>query len=110
MDLTRGDIVTVAAPGDFGKPRPALVLQARIYPDSELVTVALITSDLIWRINTRLPLAPSATNGLRVPSAIMVDNVQTFRRSKIGRTIGQADQATLRRVNAALVLFFGLEL
>lgn len=26
--MRRGEIVTVAMPGDFGKPRPALVIQA----------------------------------------------------------------------------------
>jgi hypothetical protein len=26
--MRRGDLVTVAAPGDFGKPRPALVIQS----------------------------------------------------------------------------------
>ncbi len=28
--MQRGDIVTVAAPGDYGKPRPAVVIQGDI--------------------------------------------------------------------------------
>ena len=29
--MKRGDLVTVALPGDFGKPRPALVVQADLF-------------------------------------------------------------------------------
>jgi mRNA-degrading endonuclease toxin of MazEF toxin-antitoxin module len=45
VGLRRGDIAIVAPPGDFSKPRPATILQEEVYPETELVTVALITSD-----------------------------------------------------------------
>ena len=33
MELRRGDVVTVALPGDFGKPRPAVVISMRDDPN-----------------------------------------------------------------------------
>jgi mRNA interferase MazF len=65
VGLKRGDIVTVAIPGDFGKPRPALVLQQRIYPETENVTVALITSNLLRTSYVRVGVEPDEQNGLR---------------------------------------------
>jgi len=46
-EVRRGDVVVVAdrAGGDYaGKPRPALVLQADLFPDTSAVIVALIVS------------------------------------------------------------------
>jgi len=46
--MRRGSIVTVAMQGDFGKPRPALVIQSDVFNDIHAtVTVALISSDLV---------------------------------------------------------------
>jgi mRNA interferase MazF len=44
--VQRGDFVTVALQGDFGKPRPALVIQADSFADHATVTgVAFIKHD-----------------------------------------------------------------
>ncbi|EQD75369.1 transcriptional modulator of MazE/toxin, MazF, partial [mine drainage metagenome] len=37
--MKRGDVVTVVAPGDYGKPRPALVVQSDLFQDHPSVTV-----------------------------------------------------------------------
>jgi mRNA interferase MazF len=109
LDLKRGDIVTVAPPGDFGKPRPALVIQSRIYPETELITVALITSDQHSLPNFRIPIEPTGENGLNRNSYVMVDMVQTFKRSKIGSVIGVADAEILKRFAQVLLVFFGFD-
>jgi mRNA interferase MazF len=109
LDINRGDIVTVAPPGEFGKPRPALVLQRRIYPETELITVALVTTDQHALPDVRIQMYPSSENGLQRGSYVMVDSVQTYRRSKVGSVIGKADQATMRRVRDALVIFLGFD-
>lgn len=109
MDLKRGDIVTVAPPGDFGKPRPALILQSRIYPETELVTMALITTDQRSLPNVRVPIEPTVQNGLRVRSYVMVDVVQTYNRAKIGSVVGAVDAELLDRVRQALIVFFGFD-
>jgi mRNA interferase MazF len=41
----RGDIVIIAMQGDFGKPRPALVIQSNLFTEHPTVTILPITSD-----------------------------------------------------------------
>lgn len=45
--MNRGDFVTVAMPGDFGKPRPALVIQSDLFLAHGTVTVLLVSSLLV---------------------------------------------------------------
>ncbi|MDA8390225.1 MAG: type II toxin-antitoxin system PemK/MazF family toxin [Gammaproteobacteria bacterium] len=75
MGLRRGDIVTVAAPGDFGKPPPALVVQSDDFSEHPTVTLCLLTSALRDAPLFRLDVAPTSENGLRVPSQIQVDKL-----------------------------------
>lgn len=45
--MKRGDIVLAVAAGDYGKPRPALVVQSDLFNDTHAsVLVCLMTSDL----------------------------------------------------------------
>lgn len=44
--MMRGDLVTIAMQGDFGKPRPALVVQANQFSEHGSVTVLPVTSTL----------------------------------------------------------------
>lgn len=103
----RGDVVSVAMQGDFGKPRPALIIQADEYAVLESVTIALITSEQHpWIF--RVPVGPTKTNGLRVISDVMADKLITVARSRIGSKIGTLDSKTLRKVEQALMAFLGL--
>jgi mRNA interferase MazF len=106
--MKRGDFVTVAINGDFGKPRPALVIQADAFEPTATVTVLLLSSDLVEAPLIRLMLTPSGRNGLRQPSQIMIDKAMSVRRERIGPVIGQADAETMIAVNRSLALFFGL--
>ena len=46
--MARGDIVIVAAPGDYGKPRPAVIVQTDAFPENHAsVVVCQLTSDLV---------------------------------------------------------------
>ena len=87
--MRRGDIVTVAFAGDFGKPRPAVIVQSD-YLNGTHATILLcpFTSELVDAPLIRIPVVPSQQNGLRAPSQIMVDKVAPVRREKIGRAIG----------------------
>ena len=103
----RGDIITVAMPGDYGKPRPALVVQS----DKILIpstTVLLLTSNITHAPTVRLTVEPTLANGLRRSSQIMIDKTMTVRNEKVGPTIGQLDTETLARVDRAIAIFFGL--
>jgi mRNA interferase MazF len=107
--VTRGDLVTVALPGDYGKPRPAVVVQADLFNETHAsVTVAPVTSALVNAPLFRLAVEPSPRNGLRALSQVMVDKLTTVRRERIGATIGDLEPETLTRVNRALALWLGI--
>jgi mRNA interferase MazF len=107
--VKRGDIVLVSLPGDFGKPRPALVVQSDLVPATyRTVTLLPITSDIQSAPDFRITLEPSARNGLRKVSQVMVDKTITHLRSKLGDVIGTLDDDTLTRINRALALWLGL--
>ncbi len=106
--MRRGDLVTVALAGDFGKPRPALVIQADSFADAGTVTVLLVSSMLVDAPLLRVTVAPSPQNGLVRASQIMVDKAMTVRRERLGPVFGRVDDETLLAVNRALAVFFGL--
>lgn len=106
--MKRGDIVAVAAPGDYGKPRPALIIQEEVFDALPSVTVLPLTSDLREAPILRISVTPEPGNGLRKPSQIMIDKTVTIPRFKIGEQIGRLDNDTLQSVNAALARFLGL--
>ena len=83
--MKRGNVVTVAIQGDFGKPRPALVLQSDVFSDIHAtVTVALISSEIVQAPIFRLDIEPSETNGLSRPSQVQIDKIMSIRSEKIG--------------------------
>ncbi len=107
--MRRGDIVTVAFPGDFGKPRPAVIVQSDYLNDTHTtILLCPFTSECADAPLIRIPVAPSQENGLRNPSQIMVDKAAPMRREKIGARIGVLDPETLVRLNRSLAVVFGL--
>ncbi len=80
--MRRGDIIAVAAPGDYGKPRPAIVVQSDWLKATDSILVALLTSALVDTPLYRLQLEPSEENGLHATSQIMVDKIIAMPRSK----------------------------
>ncbi len=106
--MRRGDVVTVAAPGDFGKPRPALVVQSDLFDELPSVTLCLVTSTLRDAPIFRITVDPSKSNGLQRVSQIQVDKIMTVARERIGGAIGRLDDATLLKVNRSLAVFVGI--
>ncbi len=107
--MRRGQIVTVAAPGDYGKPRPALVVQSDLFDELPSVVICPLTTTLRDDADQfRLAVAPSPRNGLRQPSQIAIDKITVMPAAKIGAAIGSADDALLLRVNRALALFLSI--
>jgi mRNA interferase MazF len=78
--------LTVAIQGDFGKPRPVLVIQANHFGEHTSVTVLPITSALV-----AAPL-------LRV----------TVLRETVGPAFGRIDQDALVEVERCLAVFLGI--
>jgi len=106
--MRRGDVVTVTAPGDYGKPRPALVIQSDLFDALPSVTLCLVTSTLRDAPIFRITVDPSAANGLQRVSQIQVDKILTVARERIGSVIGRLDDATLLKVNRSLAVFVGI--
>jgi mRNA interferase MazF len=107
--MRRGDVVTVAASGDYGKPRPAVIVQTDAFPTSHAsVVVCQMTSDCSDAPDFRVTVDPTATNGLRVRSQVMADKPVTIRRERIGRQIGHLDDQDIARLNVALAFVMGL--
>lgn len=106
--MKRGDFVTIAMQGDFGKPRPALVIQADQFNEHTSVTVLPITSTLVVAPLLRVRLQPTASNGLQRPSQVMLDKAMTVMREKIGATFGHIDADTMIEVERCLAVFLGI--
>ena len=54
--MTRGDFVVVALQGDYGKPRPALVLQSDFFDEHPSVTIGHIEDDAARRVDRSMML------------------------------------------------------
>ena len=106
--MKRGDLVTVAISGDFGKPRPALVIQSDRFEDMGTVTVLLISGTLVDAPLIRVPVEPTLRNGLRKASQIMVDKAMTVKRDRIGPAIGTIEDEAMLSVTRSLAVFLGL--
>lgn len=106
--MRRGDLVTIALQGDFGKPRPALVIQSDRFDGHATVTVLPVSSTLTETPLFRLTVDPTGENGLRTRSQVMVDKAMTVKRDKIGKVIGRLGNETMAAVNRSLLLWIGL--
>ena len=108
MDVRRGDLVTIALSGDYGKPRPALVVQADPFDGLPSVTVLRVTSELHdWPL-FRITAEANGDTGLEKRSQVMVDKAATVPRSRIGQRIGCLDTDTMQSVSTALAQFLGI--
>jgi mRNA interferase MazF len=106
--LKRGDVVIVAH-GEFGRPRPAIVVQAdELGEATASVIVCPITSVLTERLPLRPLVEPNAANGLRARSQVMTDKLVALPRERVRRVLGKADADTILRLDQALMTVLGL--
>jgi len=106
--MSRGDLVIVAAPGDYGKPRPAVIVQSDAIPESHAsVVICQMTSELA-EADFRITIEPGPETGLRARSQVMADKPVTIRRERIGQRIGRLRASTMARLNVALAFVMGL--
>ena len=107
--MRRGQFVVVATSRDYGKPRPALVVQSELFAELPSVVICPLTTTLRNDADQfRLEVEPSERNGLREVSQIAIDKITVIPVAKIGSVIGEADDALLLRVNRALALFLSI--
>ena len=109
LTLQRGDIVLAVASSDYGKPRPALVVQSDLFNATHAsLTVCPVTSSLVEAPLFRISVRASRASGLRQRSQVMVDKIQTLRRDRIRERIGRIGPAQMQAVESALRLWLRL--
>ena len=106
--MKRGEICTVVTSGDYGKPRPAVIIQSELFEALECFTVLPITSTLVEAPLLRFTVEPTPENGLLTRSQIMIDKILTVRRQRLGKVVGELDATALTEIERRLALFLGL--
>jgi mRNA interferase MazF len=107
--IERGNIVICALSGDYGKPRPAVVIQSDLFnPTHPSITLCPITSHLIDAPLFRITLTPSELTGITLTSQIMIDKVTTIKSEKITKKIGKISSEEMVKLNDALKLWLSL--
>jgi mRNA interferase MazF len=106
--MNRGEFVSIAMQGDFGKPRPALVVQSDQFNEHATVTVLLVSGTLVDAPLLRVTVEPSEANGLQKTSQVMIDKAMTVKRDKLGEAFGLASDATMLEVGRCLAVFLGI--
>jgi mRNA interferase MazF len=76
--------------------------------DTDSVTLCPFTTHPADAPLFRLLIEPDQGNGLDGRSRIMVDKVTTVLRSRLGMKVGVLDDASVLRLNKALVVFLGI--
>lgn len=107
--INRGDVVLAAAAGDYGKPRPWLVVQTDVYNRSErpesVLACPFTTHDepATYRISMDLPSGDAQRR-----SWVMVDKLTAIKRERIGAKITAASRQQIVAVEAAMADLLGL--
>lgn len=107
--MKRGEIWTVSGRGSqAGKLRPAVIIQADRFDATDSIAICALTTDPSEAALLRLPVLPSAQNGLRQPCRLMVDRITTIPRNGVGARIGQLEPEIIGELDRALLVFLGL--
>lgn len=106
--LKRGDLVTAVFAGDYGKPRPNVVVQSDGLAGLDSILLCPLTSDLSTFGPARVRIAASDDNGLRSDSLIMVDKITAVSLARCRDRLGSLTPSELEQLNAALALVVGL--
>jgi mRNA interferase MazF len=107
--VKRGDVVLVALVGDYGKPRPALVMQGDSLTADQCssIVVCPMTSDETGIVSFRVRVEPTPHNGLHKASEVMVEKIAGVPRTRLREVIGRLEADQIRAVERALMLVLG---
>lgn len=107
--MRRGEIWSVSGGrGDRGKLQAVVIVQDDHFDATTAIAICALTTDETDAPLLRLLIVPSARNGLRAASRLMVDKVTTVPKSKIGSRVGRLDDEDIFRLNRAMLVFLGL--
>jgi mRNA interferase MazF len=108
LEVKRGDVIRIVLQGDFGKPRPAVIVQADEFGEIPSLSVLPFSTDLRSVPRIRITIEPDATNGLLERSQIMIDKIATVSLKKAGHRTGHLSSADMTAIDRALAVFLGL--
>jgi mRNA interferase MazF len=109
LAVKRGDVVIVVAPGEFGKPRPAVIVQANELGDRTTSIIVCPLSSAVARGGRIRPvIEPTPGNRLRARSQIMTDKITALRRDRVRAAVGRLDPDQLADLDRALLIVLGL--
>jgi mRNA interferase MazF len=105
-EINWGDLVVLAdrAGRYTGKPRPALVVQADLFPGTDSIVVCLITSVERDAPLLRVPLPANDRTGLQQPSWVQIEKITAVSRNQISRRIGVAGATAMLEVIRCLAV------
>lgn len=108
--MKRGDVVLVALAGDYGKPRPAVVIQSDILTAEECdsVVVCPMTSDLSSMKRFRIRVDADDKNNLLRASEIMVEKLSGVPRQRLREVIGTLSADQMMAVERSILTVLGL--
>jgi mRNA interferase MazF len=107
--MKRGEVWTVAVGAAYaGKPRPAVIVQDDRFDANDSIIVCPLTTDAAPAPIFRLPVEPSAGNGLQGPCRLMVDKLTAVPRTRLGRRLGSLAREEMKTLNRAMFVFLGL--
>ena len=107
--MKRGEVWTAAGGKDYaGKPRPVVIVQDDRFDATNSITICSFTTDPADAPLFRVPVEPSASNGLRSASRLMVDKITTVPKSRLGTRLGRLADEDIVRLNRAMMIFLGL--
>ncbi len=106
--MKRGDLVTIALQGNYGRPRPALIVQSDLFDEHPSVTVLPVTGELRDAPLFRIRIESEPANNLQKTSEIMVDKAQSVPRERVGEVFGRVTEEQMLAVSRSLAVFLGV--
>lgn len=107
--MKRGEVWTVAGGAAYtGKPRPAVIVQDDRFDATDSIIVCPLTTDATSAPIFRLPVEPTARNGLQTPCRLMVDKLTAVPRTRLGKRVGSFAREEMKALNRAMFVFLGL--
>jgi mRNA interferase MazF len=107
--LRRGDIVVCSPPGEYGKPRPAVILQADILlAVRDSVTLCLVTSTPVEAPLFRVAIEAGHRSGIDRPSFAMADKLMTVSKGRVTQRLGRLSKNELGVLEIAVSRWLGL--
>jgi len=98
-----GEIWTAVFSGDYGKPRPALVVQSdRVDESHPSILLCPITSNSV-EAKFRVAVAPNTITGLHKDSKIMVDKLTALPKTKVRERVGRIGAEQFAAVRQTLL-------